>query len=1089
MATATISDRFRQYDQINVIDPNIQTAAEKDQLSILRNRLETDGVHPKWLTQNLSIARSELEKRDLQLSKAFYQGLADPNVYLDKPQEYTPFNLFIYSPRLFFKRRIKKPIGRAGIATLFATSLFTNPLVTAGFVAVAPLAQLKKALEDYEIEMYFKLQPYLAPGQWLEDAIKRTERRLLFSILPGAIGRIPPFSRLFKTYHEPTIYGLRPVTAFRPTHGFKLAVADFIGKDKSQVAQNISSRLKTRRKDGARNSLIAALTIYVFIEAIKRILGEKALQFLAKVTKPLKFLKRGKAFFSINAGAGGILGAGLGSLVGLPPLAGAALGWLGGGSYQLYRDLASGPKVIDPATGRVRLASLVELEKEQAIFNQGRLPQNTFLNRVGVGKFYNRLRLVSIRPAKWMAESRLWRLPIKGGLLAFGLQQAGLITGPQALMLTGAWYGWNDLRPWLFEKGFETIVRRVYGRQIISDLNLGVSPKAIGLAEFNTWMRLKHPYWLRLFRALPSGGIAGTLAGGAAALLGVPVPIAVGIGAGVGAGVTAANFGIRALNWKLFESSSLTSASKLGRFGFVGRLGGKALGVAGWGYMGAEALSGAETGKVFGFSRIHIPGTNIDFSFGGTTGKLANFGITTSSGAMIGATVGTLGGPFAPITVPVGAAIGAAAGAITYGVNEVVIRLTGHSIPYWAKQGVQVSIKGFKNLPTWAKGAVAGGGAGFVVGGVPGAIIGGAIGAFAQPIWNFVTGIPIIGGAIQAVGNWFGNIVGGIAGLFGWGKEHIVDPLAEWAAGIAANFANVLIAFATAVMTLLSGGDIYQAAVSLAIALILIFALIGANLGGQAGADAFLNLSKSASPAHVENNQLPAPIEFRIKLEAKDKPLQNIECVDEITAAGLAVPHPTNCPQTLAAGEVYEQPIFYTIPNQPQFHDSIIVNKISVDFDVDLSSTQNVNPNQDNCGGRYTLTNPLGNYGDPNCNYNDNDLYLELQAKDPVNADYWFYAVVPCETVNRNDGAMDPNSYNASSTSGQALGLYQMGHIAYPSFGLDYQVADDPDASGDGYDRGDVEWHLQTSNAINYNNQIIGGSFAYWPSYSIGECP
>lgn len=127
-------------------------------------------------------------------------------------------------------------------------------------------------------------------------------------------------------------------------------------------------------------------------------------------------------------------------------------------------------------------------------------------------------------------------------------------------------------------------------------------------------------------------------------------------------------------------------------------------------------------------------------------------------------------------------------------------------------------------------------------------------------------------------------------------------------------------------------------------------------------------------------------------------------------------------------------------------------------------------PNNNTCGGIYTLNNPIGNFGDPNCNFSRSRLFQRLNALDPANANFWFFTVVPCES------GYNPNAYNAASTAGQALGLFQMGHAAYPQLGLDYQIAD----PGTEYDRGDVEWRTQASNAVNYNNQIIGGSFAYW---------
>ena len=135
-------------------------------------------------------------------------------------------------------------------------------------------------------------------------------------------------------------------------------------------------------------------------------------------------------------------------------------------------------------------------------------------------------------------------------------------------------------------------------------------------------------------------------------------------------------------------------------------------------------------------------------------------------------------------------------------------------------------------------------------------------------------------------------------------------------------------------------------------------------------------------------------------------------------------------------------------------------------------------PNSNDCSGLYTLTNPVGNFGDPNCNYSDNQLYIKLQNIDPSNADFWFFTIAPCESLSRNDGAMDPNSYNPGSTSGSAWGLFQMGHAAYPELGIPEQINDI--SLGTQYDRGDVEWNLQASNAVSHNNNYQSPSFEYW---------
>jgi uncharacterized repeat protein (TIGR01451 family) len=118
----------------------------------------------------------------------------------------------------------------------------------------------------------------------------------------------------------------------------------------------------------------------------------------------------------------------------------------------------------------------------------------------------------------------------------------------------------------------------------------------------------------------------------------------------------------------------------------------------------------------------------------------------------------------------------------------------------------------------------------------------------------------------------------------------------------------------------------------------------------------------------------------------------------------------------------------------------------------------NIPPNQNNCG-KWTFKTPLGNYGDPECNFTKDDLFTLLKQLDPVDASYWFYTVVRCES------GYDPNNFLGASASGLgAYGLYQM----------------NPSGKGNGkYDAGDVIWQLQTSNAVNYNNQL-STKWRYW---------
>lgn len=125
-------------------------------------------------------------------------------------------------------------------------------------------------------------------------------------------------------------------------------------------------------------------------------------------------------------------------------------------------------------------------------------------------------------------------------------------------------------------------------------------------------------------------------------------------------------------------------------------------------------------------------------------------------------------------------------------------------------------------------------------------------------------------------------------------------------------------------------------------------------------------------------------------------------------------------------------------------------------------------PNQNDCSGAYKglLNSPLGNFGDPSCNFKKNDLAALVKQLDPVDADYWFLTVI------RKESSYNPNAYNGGSTSGAgAYGLFQM----------------NPTGRGNNeFDRGDVPWQKQTSNAINYKNGLSqrGKTWCYWEAAS-----
>jgi len=119
--------------------------------------------------------------------------------------------------------------------------------------------------------------------------------------------------------------------------------------------------------------------------------------------------------------------------------------------------------------------------------------------------------------------------------------------------------------------------------------------------------------------------------------------------------------------------------------------------------------------------------------------------------------------------------------------------------------------------------------------------------------------------------------------------------------------------------------------------------------------------------------------------------------------------------------------------------------------------------NNSTCGGKYTLNTQYENFGDPQCNFTQQALGTLLSQLDSANALTW-------NCIAEHESAYNPNAYLNASTSGLgAYGLFQM----------------NPKGQGNGqYDAGNVNWTLQTSNAINYRNKVINGSWAYWETYT-----
>lgn len=206
-------------------------------------------------------------------------------------------------------------------------------------------------------------------------------------------------------------------------------------------------------------------------------------------------------------------------------------------------------------------------------------------------------------------------------------------------------------------------------------------------------------------------------------------------------------------------------------------------------------------------------------------------------------------------------------------------------------------------------------------------------------------------------------------------------------------------------------------------------------------------------------------------------PVDNIEIVNIIPTTTRFV-KTTGVPSSTTGGTIVWP--LSSSANRSEFtftlspvQDDIIVNNSIYAILASNQSLGGANPTATNCNGAYSLDNPIGNFGDPDCFVAENnaqaksEMYALLKSLDPTHADGWFLKVIPCESV---------PSYNPNSHSGQAAigspdvagvwGLFSMGR------GLNGE-----------YDHGDVPWRDQISNAVNYGKILTSNGLSlgeYW---------
>ncbi len=232
-----------------------------------------------------------------------------------------------------------------------------------------------------------------------------------------------------------------------------------------------------------------------------------------------------------------------------------------------------------------------------------------------------------------------------------------------------------------------------------------------------------------------------------------------------------------------------------------------------------------------------------------------------------------------------------------------------------------------------------------------------------------------------------------------------------------------------------------------------------------------ITIQKTA-PSEVENG---ASIEFKILVTNKGSGTANIIITDDIPVDTI---YKSGDNDPVTEGETVKK-IQWDIKNlpagqsktlsfqvEPQKNDFWIVNQAKgtaqfANSGGNVSIPGNIPPTADNCNGAYPLKNPIGNFGDPKCDFKKDDLYQMLKQLDPSNADIWFLEVARCESNYSPNAYADPIAVGTPDSAG-AWGLFQMGR----------------GKNGD-LDHGDVIWQLQASNAVNYSIKIPN-KWGYW---------
>ena len=893
-------------------------------------------TNPQFLGLSTQDARNELEAARLKMVEAQYEAF-----WLGR-EEATLLGAAIQdedSLKELWGRTVVPPTvttaAGAFAITNPAMAIFALPAIAFG---AKPYFKIKSTLKNFQTRSLY----FTTPAQVLEFKYRQAWKRATFA-LPKAL--------LFRTRYFTTPFGKSyPYKDFWPTEVLGQGVAKFAGGLASvgelvhkkvfkgnptvwkEVSQKVSENLKPyywdknikrpeKRKRGGPWGVVVGIVVAdvagtiagrIVQIAAKKVLSQARLASLGKTFETTGFVTKnvGGGVFSLNTAAGFLLGTAIGG----PPV-GFLLGGAGA-TYQIFKNLGqSVPKLPWAKDIAVREAWIKE-------FGAGWTPEYLAQAKPKLNLFQK----LFLRPSSFLSEANqlrslragiTTRLPLKGFALGLLIPGGGPIL---ALELAGAQLAWSSAN---YLPGFAA--RKFFGVEVANTVELAQFFTYKGLTKIPLWpfAGVKNLSWEQWLKGAGVGGklrvhwtrnlVSGTKGGVIGTAVTLPfvffglAPVwlpFVAFGS-----VTALNFGWNAFKNRFFPAKAAPAAGKIGVLGVAGRAGG------GIGNIWA-GLTGLETGTVLGFnlSQLPIPGWMAKVLTVAINYGLTYAGVAAIAGILVAA------GIFA--TVP--ALVIAAIAGVIIAVDLIFYKLTGKGLFGWVWEGIKFQYGLYSKLPTWAQVVLSPAFPVFALFKFLPWILKGALGLLSK--------IPLVGG-------FFGGVTDA---LFGAAKAAV----------------SAILGLLGAIISLLTGGDIAEAAVAGAIGLVMAGALINSQTiesaffqpleAPELGAPVspYLRVEKSVSP-QGQVSSLPQDLIFTVVVTALQQQITELKVTDSLTvrtgsgsfnptqdSAGRPI-SPIPCPSTLEAGQNCSYSFTITA-TAPTYKDSLVINQATAEGSVSI---------------------------------------------------------------------------------------------------------------------------------------------------------